>query len=98
MRYETYDGQQIDLAVLNPIETEFLAQATEIVGKGAKWAEFQNFYVRPESPIWYVGGNEANGRLPGEQVPTGTLALVLTDMWLRLGEQQGMLRLTTKVS
>lgn len=97
MQYETYDGQLVELGTLTDKQQAFLDAARAVYDQGARWDEFQTFYLQPESALWYVNGDKAQGRIPNAEVVKSPLYAVLTDMWLRLGERQGMVRLAARV-
>ena len=92
--YETHNGWRIDLSGLTDRQRAFLSQAQALVTAGIPWAEFQNFYIKPDSAVWFIGGDPDAGRLDRAIVITEPLYLVLQDMDMRLGARHGKFRLS----
>jgi hypothetical protein len=84
MRYHNPDsGLRIDLSGLDADRKRFYHSAIEQLDANVDWLEFEGFAFSFGSPIFKASHDR-------KEVLTDPLFLVLKDIWLRLGIQQGM--------
>jgi hypothetical protein len=84
MRYHNPDSDlRIDLSGIDAERKRFYQLATEKLHKNVDWLEFEDFAFSFGSPVFKSSKDR-------QEVLTDPLFLVLKDMWLRLGIQQGM--------
>ena len=90
MKYLNSDtGVEIELTGLTEEKAKFYRQAVERFRKNVDWLVFEEFVFGPMSPLY----SDRKSRL---EVIEDRLYLVLEDMWLQLGVQQGMVKAETK--
>jgi len=83
-------GLRINLDNLTADEKKFYQQAIKRFRENTFWWSFDEFAFGTRSPIY-------NRRRTHIDVLENPLYLVLTDMWLQLGVQQGKVKRTKKV-
>jgi hypothetical protein len=91
MEYVNLDtGTRINLDDLTAEDKKFYKQAIKKFRENTNWLSFDEFAFGIRSPIY-------NGRRSHLEVLRSTLYLVLKDMSLQLGVQQGLIKRTKKV-
>jgi len=83
-------GVRISLDDLTADDNKFYKQALKRFRENTNWLSFDEFAFGARSPIY-------NGRRSHIQVLESALYLVLKDMSLQLGVQQGLIKRTKKV-
>lgn len=83
-------GLRINLDNLTADEKKFYQQAIKRFRENTHWGSFDEFAFGNRSPIY-------NRRRSHINVLESALYLVLKDMWIQLGVQQGMIKRTKKV-
>jgi len=82
-------GARINLDELTAEDKKFYKQAIQKFRENTNWLAFDEFAFGIRSPIYH-------GRRSHIEVLQSALYLVLKDMWLQLGVQQGLIKRSKK--
>lgn len=86
MKYINPDtGNEISLKHLRKSQREFYDRALELYRDNESWLRFEEFAFGSRSPLY-------KDRKSHLEVVKDPLYLVLEDMWIQLGVQQGMIK------